>query len=255
MFRQLAVATAAALILTGLTASPSVASPPPSPPPAAGDDRLEVYTGTVDVDGLAAIVDLGVDRHDVVATPNADASGQVDVQVILSGEQAAELAVGGTELEPKQPSAQRRALQADGVFRTYGGEGGLLEELMAQAAAHPDIAELRVIGQSVHGQDIAAVRVTEGVEKAKDGKRPTTVFLATQHAREWIVPEMVRRLLDQVLNGYGTDPRITELVNDTEMWFIPVANPDGYDFTLRRGATTVAQEPARQQRRRRHHAG
>ncbi len=165
MFRQIAVATAAALILTGLTATPSVASPPP--PPAGGDDRLAVYTGTVDSGGLAAIVELGVDRHDVVTAPSAEASGQVEVQVILSGEQAAALAAGGTELEQKQPSAQRRSLQADGVFRTYSGEGGLLEELMAQAAAHPDIAELRVIGQTINGQDIAAVRVTKGVEKQK----------------------------------------------------------------------------------------
>ena len=62
MFRQLAVATAAALILTALSATPSVARPPPP----GGDDQLAVYTGTVDADGLAAIVDLGVDRHEIV---------------------------------------------------------------------------------------------------------------------------------------------------------------------------------------------
>ena len=61
------------------------------------------------------------------------------MQVILSGEQAAQLAEAGTALEAKEPSAQRRSLQAaDGVFRPYSGEGGILEELMAQAAAHPD---------------------------------------------------------------------------------------------------------------------
>ena len=67
---------------------------------------------------------------------------------------------------------------------------------MAQAAAHPDIAEFRVIGQTQQGQDIGAVRVTKNVEKAKDGKRPATVYVGAQHAREWITPEMVRRLLD-----------------------------------------------------------
>ena len=82
------------------------------------------------------------------------------------------------------------------MFRTYSGEGGLLEELMAQAAAHPDIAEFRVIGQTHQGQDIGAVRLTKNVAKAKDGKRPTTVYVGAQHAREWITPEMVRRLLD-----------------------------------------------------------
>jgi hypothetical protein len=58
------------------------------------------------------------------------------------------------------------------------------------------------------------------------------LYLGSQHAREWITPEMVRRLLHRFLDGYGTDPEITKLVNTTELWFIPVANPDGYDFTF-----------------------
>ena len=125
--------------------------------------------------------------------------------------------------------------KTEGVFRMYSGDGGILEELMAQAAAHPEIAEFRVIGETVQGQEIGAVRVTKNVNKAKDGKKPTTVYVAAQHAREWITPEMVRRLLDLYLTDYGTDDRITDLVDDTELWFVPVANPDGYDFTFQEG--------------------
>ena len=87
----------------------------------------------------------------------------------------------------------------------------------------------------MQGQDIGAVRVTKNVGRQKDGKRPTTVYVGAQHAREWITPEMVRRLLDHIVTSYGTDPRITEIVNTTELWFVPVANPDGYDFTFEEG--------------------
>ncbi len=34
------------------------------------------------------------------------------------------------------------------------------------------------------------------------------------------------------LDGYGTDAELTRIVNTTELWFLPVANPDGYDFTF-----------------------
>ena len=233
MFRKLAIATVAAVVLTGLVAAPSVASPPPP----SGDDRLAVYSGTVDAEGFAAIVELGVDRAEIVSAPSADGSGRVDVQVILSGGQVEALAAQGTELQLQaDPSVQRRTMQkTEGVFRMYSGDGGILEELMAQAAEHPEIAEFRVIGQTVQGQDIGAVRVTKNVNKAKDGKKPTTVYVAAQHAREWITPEMVRRLLDLYLTEYGTDDRITDLVDDTELWFVPVANPDGYDFTFQEG--------------------
>ena len=84
-----------------------------------------------------------------------------------------------------------------------------------------------MIGQTVTGQDISAVRVTKDSRRPKDGKKPTTVYMGAQHAREWITPEMVRRLLDLYVTSYGTDERITDLVDDTELWFIPVANPDG----------------------------
>ncbi len=43
---------------------------------------------------------------------------------------------------------------------------------------------------------------------------------------------MIRRLMHHVLDGYGSDPALTELVNETELWFVPVANPDGYDWTF-----------------------
>ena len=46
---------------------------------------------------------------------------------------------------------------------------------------------------------------------------------------------MTTRLLAHVLDGYGTDPQITSLVDTRELWFIPVANPDGYDFTFEPG--------------------
>lgn len=234
MFRHVAVATVAALVFTGLAAAPAVASPPPPP---GGDDRLAVYSGTVDAEGLAAIVDLGVDRHELVATPTADSPERVEVQVILSESQAAALNATGAELAEKNPASQRRSLQAtDGVYRQYYPEGGLLDEMMSQAAAHADIAQFRVIGQTTTGQDIGAVRVTGDVAKQKkDGKRPTTVYVGAQHAREWITPEMVRRLLDLYLTSYGSDERITDIVDSTELWFVPVANPAGYDFTFEPG--------------------
>ena len=46
---------------------------------------------------------------------------------------------------------------------------------------------------------------------------------------------MVRRLAHHVVDGYRTDPMITDLVDTTELWFVPVANPDGYDFTFTPG--------------------
>ena len=61
------------------------------------------------------------------------------------------------------------------------------------------------------------------------GRRRSTSAASTA---EWIPPEMVRRLAHHVVDGYRTDRTITDVVDTTELWFVPVANPDGYDFTF-----------------------
>lgn len=230
MIRRVAITIATALVVTGLIASPSVAAPPTES--GGSDGALHAYTGTLDRDELEAIVELGVDRRELEVTAD---DGGMQVEVILNGAQLETLADEGVVLERKLTAAANRrsafAVQPS-VFRPYSGAGGIQEELLAQAAAHPSIAQTKVIGQSLNGQDITAVRVTRQATRVPEGTRPVTVYLAAQHAREWITPEMVRRLLDRVLDGYGTDRQITRLVDTTELWFIPVANPDGYDYTF-----------------------
>ena len=121
------------------------------------------------------------------------------------------------------------------VFRPYGWPGGLKDEFAQLAADHPDITKLVTIGQTVQGEDIVALKVSRDAGRLRDGRRPATLYLGAQHAREWITPEMVRRLAHHVVDGYSIDPAITELVDTTELWLVPVANPDGYDYTFTPG--------------------
>ena len=65
------------------------------------------------------------------------------------------------------------------------------------------------------------------------GSRPVVLYHATQHAREWIAVETNRRLFEYVL-AHKNDAAsgIPQLLATTELWFIPVVNPDGYDYTF-----------------------
>ena len=121
------------------------------------------------------------------------------------------------------------------MFRPYGTRGGLRDEFERLAAEHPAITKLVTIGETHQGQDIVALKVTRRAAQLRDGRRPAVLYVGAQHAREWITPEMVRRLAHHVIDGYGTDPALTELVDSTELWFVPVANPDGYDHSFTPG--------------------
>ena len=221
----LSLLTAAAAALSGI--APAAAAP--------AEDDLAVYVGTLDAAQLERLRAVGIDHDESAVTAAAD--GKVSVQPILGRRQAAALVAAGVPLTEKRTTTamRKRAAAAPTVFRPYNTPGGLREELATTAAAHPRLAKLVTVGKTVRGVPIQAVKVTRDARAVPDGRRPAVMYLGAQHAREWITPEMTRRLMHHVLDGYGTDPALTRLINTTELWFLPVANPDGYDFTFTEG--------------------
>jgi hypothetical protein len=85
------------------------------------------------------------------------------------------------------------------------------------------------------GRDIVALKVTKDAKSTPDGSRPAVLFSALQHAREWLAGETCRRTLEYFTSNYGKDRRVTRLVDDNELWFLCVANPDGYEYTFTAG--------------------
>jgi len=99
------------------------------------------------------------------------------------------------------------------------------------AAKFPGIVKREVIGHSVQGQDIVAFKVTQSAQGETDASRPTVLFDSTQHAREWISTEVNRRLFKWFLDNSKTKA-VKDLLATREIWFIPMNNPDGYDYTF-----------------------
>ncbi|GGK04241.1 zinc carboxypeptidase [Pilimelia anulata] len=228
----LSMVTALGLTLAGVPA-PAAAAPDPA-------DRLRVYTGTLSPTQLAAVHAAGVDREELQTAPRAD--GRTAVEAILTADQVEALRRAGVPLAPKlirgrsaDTAMEQQRRDGDKVFRPYSGAGGLREELAGIAARNPGLTTLRTIGHSVNGKPIQALRITKDAGHVADGTRPSVLYAGGQHAREWITPEMNRRLIHHVLGGYGTNDLLTTLVDTTELWFIPVLNPDGYDFTFTEG--------------------
>ena len=231
-------ATAGVFTLVGALAltAPASARPPSDP---GGRDGLEVYVGTVGPAQLHQLREAGVDiGHG--STP--DQSGKTEIETVLSRGQAERLARKGVDLKVKKvrgkdASQVLREQSATGwtAFRSYSEPGGIRDEITATAARHPRLAKVQSIGRSAQGKPILAVKVTKNARTLPDGKRPAVLYAGAQHAREWITPEMTRRLMHHVLDNYGSDREITRLVDTTELWFVPVLNPDGYDHTFTAG--------------------
>jgi Zinc carboxypeptidase/Immune inhibitor A-like, MAM domain len=99
------------------------------------------------------------------------------------------------------------------------------------AAKFPSVVKEEVIGHSVQGQAIVAYKVTQGARDEADASRPTILFDSTQHAREWISTEVNRRLFKWFLDNSKVKS-VKTLLQTREVWFVPMDNPDGYDYTF-----------------------
>ncbi len=60
--------------------------------------------------------------------------------------------------------------------------------------------------------------------------KPRAVIQAAIHARELQTSEMAWRLIDHLTQNYGSDPDVTHMMDTTEIWVIPVVNPDGREI-------------------------
>jgi hypothetical protein len=223
---QLAVA-----ILTVTAAAASV--------PAAGGtvtDGADMFRLTAPGPVIAGLTRAG---YDVAATRTAP-GGTLEADLVLSPAEVERLSAEGlalsrwtnTEGKTVHQLVAEQAASGYSVWRSYDEPGGLHDELRALAEHHPDVVQYKVIGHSVQGREIAALRVTGTAAAVPDGARPSVLYLGLQHAREWISGEVVRRLVHSVVDGYQTDPETTGLLDATELWFVPVANPDGYERTF-----------------------
>ncbi|GAA4908692.1 zinc carboxypeptidase [Stackebrandtia albiflava] len=230
------------LSLAGAAALIAVASGPAHSDP--GDDTPVTWQITgVTLDALAG---LTADGYDVVRYHDGDA-------VVLGDSRVADRlrADGFTpsfhDTVYKDPAPVTTA--ADTYYGGYHTVDAHEAHLDQVAAAHPDLATVYDIGdswlktQGRGGHDIKAICLTRKTDGdcalSPDSAKPRFTVVAQIHAREVATGEIAWKWIDSLVNGYGTDPAVTTLMDTTEMWVVPIANPDGVDIVASGGDQPV----------------
>jgi predicted deacylase len=93
------------------------------------------------------------------------------------------------------------------------------------AAAHPAIAQVQVLGHSLEGREIVALKISDAVQSDED--EPELALWGGVHGDEYAGGEMPYLYALYLCDGYGTDPAVTQMVDENEIWCIPMINPDG----------------------------
>ncbi|MET8410167.1 M14 family metallopeptidase [Streptomyces sp. NPDC005195] len=233
--RAAALATLLALALaapvTG-SATTATATGAKAPAPSADDIRqYEIHQSTTPVTRTAI-------QRTGVTVDEAD-----EETVVVSGraDQARELRRLGYEVSPLGSAPDRsngpgdlRLLDFPSADSKYHNYAEANAEIDQRIAAYPGIMSKRVIGKSYQGRDIIAVKVSDNV--AADENEPEVLLTFHQHAREHLTVEMALYLLRELGAGYGGDSRVTNMVNNREIWIVPDLNPDGGEYDIATGS-------------------
>lgn len=97
------------------------------------------------------------------------------------------------------------------------------------ASEYPDIVSQKIsIGDTYEGRQLWAVKISDNPDVNED--EPEVLFTGMHHARE---PEGMMALIyfmNHLTKNYGIDEMVTYLVNEREIWCVPIVNPDGYVY-------------------------
>ncbi len=121
-----------------------------------------------------------------------------------------------------------------GAYHTYDT---LTDELSVYAESHPDICRLYTLGQSVQGRELWALLISDNPDEEED--EPEFKYVSTMHGDENLCTEMSLYFIDLLLTEYGTNDRITHIIDNTAIWIVPLMNPDGRESGRRQNANGI----------------
>jgi Zinc carboxypeptidase/Carboxypeptidase regulatory-like domain len=189
-------------------------------------DQPETLLAELDRMGVATDCSVGADAN--------------SLELILSENQLARVRQMGLDpvvIERARPlteiMAERAAANPENPL-AYMRYNDIVAWMQSVEAANPTIAKVvdlsAMLGtpQTFEGRSIYAMRISDNVQIDED--EPSMLLVSCHHAREIVTPVLAMDAITRLTDGYGSVPRVTSAVDNNEIWIIPVANPDGYEF-------------------------
>jgi len=115
------------------------------------------------------------------------------------------------------------------VFHKYAD---LTYDLNQWVEDYPHLMELGTIGTSVLGRELWNIHLTN-FETNRYLDLPKVYLDGGHHGNEQCGSEITILMIQHLLENYGTDPVVTDLIDNTHIYITPMINPDGVDLDTR----------------------
>ncbi|TVP56831.1 MAG: hypothetical protein EA351_07330 [Gemmatimonadales bacterium] len=138
-----------------------------------------------------------------------------------------------SDAAPGEGLPETEWVSADGqvTWDRYHTNAETIEIMRAFEAMYPDLARVFSIGESLFGQELMVIEITN-TETGPAAEKPALYLDGGIHAQELTSSEVALYAMAHLLNGYGSDPQVTELLDTRAFYIRPKFNPDGSDLVL-----------------------
>ena len=209
--------------------------------------KVKIYTGNKGLQQLAA---LGIDVTEGIVKKG------VWFETVLSQSEIRKVKAAGlktdTEIEDisafiaaRNRNQKKLSIARDvneewpvPVHWEYGSMGGfytldeVIDELDSMAMLYPNLISPRapISNDTVthEGRKLWWVRISDNPNVNED--EPEVLYTGVHHAREPMSVQQMIWYMWYLLENYDSDTTVQHLVDNTEMYFVPVVNPDGYEY-------------------------
>ncbi|MBN1350886.1 hypothetical protein JXJ21_15815 [candidate division KSB1 bacterium] len=122
-------------------------------------------------------------------------------------------------------------LASNEISPAYHTYSELVHELDSLAERYPRLIRLKQIGSSTSRKvPIWAAKLSDNPIYEED--EPAVLITGVHHAREPLGAEICLYLIKYFCGHYEHDAQIKQWLDATEIWLVPVLNPDGLDLAL-----------------------
>ncbi len=135
---------------------------------------------------------------------------------------------GGGSSVPTYTTPTNWELGSMGGFYTYTE---ILAELDDMVTQYPNLITVKAPisnFQTYEGRDIYWVKISDNPNT--DEAEPEMLYDAIHHAREPAAQQQLIYYMWYLLENYSSSTEVQSIVDNTELYFIPVLNPDGYQY-------------------------
>jgi len=130
--------------------------------------------------------------------------------------------------------AHVRSLENLGDYHNYSE---MVAELVQIANTHPTITMLDTIGYSVQNRLLLAMKISDNPRQNED--EAVFQLIGAHHGNELIGNEVCIYMINYLTDNYPANSIVKNLVDNREIWIVPMPNPDGVEYGWRYNANGV----------------